>query len=153
LATDSSRVVDSVLDVAKSRQLEASTLIMVLQPTSPFRTEHHIRDAAGLLHGQDSSAVVSVVECEHHPLKTVRIENQRIVPTNEHRFLEASRQDLPRIFRPNGALYLAPLTVTIQTGSLVPPHAHSLEMSREDSLDIDSANDLMLAQLLLQRRG
>ena len=152
LATDSSRVVDSVLDAAKSRQLDASTLIMVLQPTSPFRTEHHIREAAGLLHGQDSSAVVSVVECEHHPLKTVRIENQRIVPTNEHRFLEASRQDLPRIFRPNGALYLAPLSVTIQTGSLVPPHAHALEMSREDSLDIDSANDLMLAQLLLHSR-
>jgi CMP-N-acetylneuraminic acid synthetase len=92
------------------------------------------------------------VECEHHPLKTVRIENQRIVPTNEHRFLEASRQDLPRIFRPNGALYLAPLSVTIQTGSLVPPHAHALEMSREASLEIDNEVDLEIAQLVLQQR-
>lgn len=152
LATDSSRVVDSILDIALSRQLEASTLIMVLQPTSPFRAAQHIREAVDLFQNQDSTAVISVVECEHHPLKTVRIENQRIVPTSDHRLLETSRQDLPRLFRPNGALYLAPLAVTTTFGSLVPPDAHPMEMSREDSLEIDTASDLMLARLIVQQR-
>jgi CMP-N-acetylneuraminic acid synthetase len=47
---------------------------------------------------------------------------------------------------------LAPLSVTIQTGSLVPPHAHALEMSREASLEIDNEVDLEIAQLVLQQR-
>lgn len=153
LATDGSRVVDSVLDVAQNRKLPNETLIMVLQPTSPLRTAHHVKAAADLFHNQDSTAVVSVVECEHHPLKTVRIEHHRIVPMSDRHSLEASRQDLPRLFRPNGALYLASLAVTTQTGSLVPPNAHALEMSREDSLDIDSASDLLLAQLVFQQRS
>jgi len=150
LATDSSRVVDSILDIALSRQLDASTLIMVLQPTSPFRTAQHIREAVNLFQNQDSTAVISVVECEHHPLKTVRIENQRIVPTSDHRLLETSRQDLPRIFRPNGAIYLASIATTFGVRSLIPPKAHALEMSREDSIDIDSESDVVLAELRLR---
>lgn len=150
LATDSSRVVDSVLDIAHSRQLEAATLVMVLQPTSPFRTAQHIREAVDLFQNQDSTAVISVVECDHHPLKTVRIDNQRIVPTNDHRFLETSRQDLPKIFRPNGAIYLAPIATTIKVRSLIPLKAHALEMSREDSIDIDCEADVVLAELRLR---
>lgn len=150
LATDSSRVVDSVLDVAHSRQLDAATLVMVLQPTSPFRAAQHIREAVDLFHNQDSTAVISVVECEHHPLKTVRIENQRVVPTSDHRLLETSRQDLPRIFRPNGAIYLASIGTTIRMRSLIPPEAHALEMSREDSIDIDCEADIVLAELRLR---
>jgi len=153
LASDSSRVIDCVLDIAFTRHLDKSTRVMVLQPTSPLRGAHHIVDAVNLLHVPGSDAVVSVVECEHHPFKTVRIENQRIVSSRDHHSLETSRQDLPRMFRPNGAIYLAPLAITIKNGSLVPPNAHALTMSREDSIDIDEQIDVMLAELVLQARS
>jgi CMP-N-acetylneuraminic acid synthetase len=57
------------------------------------------------------------------------------------------------MFRPNGAIYLAPLAITIENGSLVPPNAHALTMSREDSIDIDEQSDVMLAELVLQARS
>jgi CMP-N-acetylneuraminic acid synthetase len=152
LASDSSRVIDCVLDIAFTRHLDESTTMMVLQPTSPFRGAHHIIEAVNLLQVTGSDAVVSVVECEHHPFKTVRVENQRIVPSKDHHSLETSRQELPRLFRPNGAIYLAPLNVTRSQSSLIPARAYALEMSREDSLDIDDEDDLLLAQLRMRRQ-
>lgn len=153
LATDSSRVVDTVLDVAHNWRLDASTLVMVLQPTSPFRGAHHIRQAVDLLRKEDPVAVVSVVECEHHPFKAVRLENQQIFCISNQDYLEASRQDLPRLFRPNGAIYMASLATIERGGTLIPNNAYALEMSLEDSLDIDSQIDLMMAQLLTKLRN
>ncbi len=152
ISHDQSRVVDAVLDVAENCGLSAGTHIMVLQPTSPLREAHHVREAIALLPNESSAAVVSVVECEHHPFKSVEIQDHKFAPTNNFAALEMSRQTLPRRFRPNGAIYFAPLQLTRKSASLVPVGSVAYEMSREASLDIDDQFDLQMAETLLRLR-
>lgn len=152
LATDSSRVVDAVEDASASLSWPSEAVITVMQPTSPLREISDVRKAMELHLQGGGSPVVSVVECEHHPLKVVRVENGRILTGADHSLIEASRQDLPQFFRPNGAIYLCPLSIILQSHSLVPADALASTMSRESSIDIDDNLDLQLATLILQHR-
>lgn len=152
LATDVSRVVDAVLAGADLMQLEDVDVVFVLQPTSPLRRAAHIREAASLQLESGTGGVVSVVECEHHPMKTVMLEHGKLRPVFDASLLETSRQKLPQLFRPNGAIYGAPLMRTRELHTLVCSGDAVMRMSNEDSIDIDSLIDLNLAEHLLQRR-
>ncbi len=152
LAADSSRVVDAIEHAAVSMQIHPDAVVMVLQPTSPLRRLHSVQSAVELHHQNNGAAVVGVVECEHHPYKTVRINDGQIIAFENHQNLEAARQDLPRFFRVNGAMYLCPLHLIIKERTLIPNGTIALPMSREDSLDIDETIDLLFAELILQRQ-
>ena len=151
LASDTSRVVDAVLDAASTMHIDDSCVVVVLQPTSPLRRASHLIDALKL-HRSTAGVVVSVVECEHHPLKSVTVSDGVLSPAFVHEHLEASRQNLPKMFRANGAVYVSALGAIRKNGTLVPSEAVALEMSAEDSIDIDNVTDLEQAEAVLRRR-
>lgn len=154
LATEKSRVIEAVLDAFGHLPIDTESQVCVLQPTSPLRRSEHITEALELFSSVAPPAVVSVVECEHHPQKTLLLKNGRLLALHSHRHLEASRQDLPRAFRPNGAIYLLTVQTARRTQSLIPEDSLPLFMSRDDSADIDSHADLLYAeQSLLARRS
>lgn len=148
LATDTSRVVDSIIHASSVMAFSADTVIVVLQPTSPLRSSSHIITAIRM-HQERKLPVVSVVECEHHPFKTVTIDRGQIRAMFSHHSLEASRQDLPRAFRPNGAIYVALFDSIMTYRSLVPSNALAYEMTYNTSVDVDNYDDLALAERLL----
>ena len=60
------------------------------------------------------------------------------------------RQEFPKVFRPNGALYITQRELLRKTGDLVNPDSCGYyEMSVDDSIDIDGRADLELARILL----
>lgn len=151
LASDTSRVVDAVIDAASTLHIDDIDVVVVLQPTSPLRGVGHIVQALDL-YRSSAHAVVSVVECEHHPLKSVTVSDGVLAPAFAHEYLEASRQDLPKFFRPNGAIYVATLGSVREHRTLVRPGAAALVMTAEDSIDIDVPADLEHADVVLRRR-
>jgi CMP-N-acetylneuraminic acid synthetase len=62
------------------------------------------------------------------------------------------RQDLPSVYRLNGALYITRRNSIINEGRLLGDDVRALVMAREDSIDIDDEVDFLLAELLVQRR-
>jgi CMP-N-acetylneuraminic acid synthetase len=66
--------------------------------------------------------------------------------------LVTRRQDKPRVFARNGPAVLAVAVRTLQAGSLYGEDCRPLLMEPRDSLDIDTSDDLELADLLLSRR-
>jgi CMP-N-acetylneuraminic acid synthetase len=63
------------------------------------------------------------------------------------------RQDKPQLFARNGpAVVVARTRVVLERGTLYGPDTRGYVMSREDSLDIDDAFDLRLAELLIASR-
>lgn len=152
LATDSSRVVDSLEHAATEFGIHPNAVVMVLQPTSPLRDAESIKAAVRLFQENGGVAVVGVVECEHHPSKTVRVENGRIVAEPERSQLEMARQDLPTVFRINGAMYLCPLQTVLREKTLIPTESSALLMSRVESIDIDDSLDLIVSEIIEKRR-
>jgi CMP-N-acetylneuraminic acid synthetase len=129
-------------------------VVVLLQPTSPLRRSEHIDAAVELLDRSGADSVVSVVEVPHqfNPLSVLRLDDERLRP-----FLEgpsvAGRQNKPRVLARNGPAVLATRVATLDRGSLYGDDCRPLLMSAEDSLDVDTAWDLSLAELLLGARN
>jgi CMP-N-acetylneuraminic acid synthetase len=151
-ATASSRVVEAVEHASTVMQLSQDDTVCVLQPTSPLRTSRDVIDAIDLHRRHNQSSVVSVVEAEHHPLKTVTIDTGRIQAPFGRVNLETSRQSLQQVFRVNGAIFISRLESILRHHSLVPEEAIAFVMSSENSVDVDSYGDLAFAEFLLSRR-
>jgi CMP-N-acetylneuraminic acid synthetase len=151
-ATASSRVVEAVEHASTVMQLSQDDTVCVLQPTSPLRSSRDVIDAIDLHRRHNQSSVVSVVEAEHHPLKTVTIDTGRIQAPFGRVNLETSRQSLQQVFRVNGAIFISRLESILRHHSLVPEEAIAFVMSSENSVDVDSYGDLAFAEFLLSRR-
>jgi CMP-N,N'-diacetyllegionaminic acid synthase len=128
-------------------------IVVLLQPTSPMRRGVHIDAAIDWLARTAADSVVSVVEVPHqfNPASVMRLEDGLLKP-----FLDGPtvtrRQDKPRLFARNGPAVLAVRAAVVAAGSLYGERSWPLGMSAEDSLDIDSASDLRLAEYLLAAR-
>ena len=132
----------------------APDAVLTLQPTSPLRTVRHIDEAAALF-GSDPRAdsLVSCIEVPHifHPLSVMR----RTAEGYLEPFLPAPqphrRQDKQTVFARNGAaIYItrtARLAEYVFGGRLMP-----YPMDADSSIDIDTFEDLSVAERLLKAR-
>lgn len=144
-------VIGNVLS-ALAAQGRTFTHLMLLQPTSPLRSADDIRAAIARLDETAGSAVVSVCETEHSPLLANTLpEDGSMSAFLRPEVARANRQELPRYYRLNGAIYLAELDYFRETGSFVGEKTFALIMPLERSVDIDSEIDFALAELLAER--
>ncbi len=151
LATDSApthTAVSHALDALADGAALPDGLVL-LQPTSPLRTACHLTECLGAYRASDAASTVSVTEAEHHPLKSLTIEAGRLQPLFGADHLERPRQDLPRAYRPNGAIYALGITRFLETRAFFVPPVLPFEMPPEAGIDIDGPLDLALAELLL----
>ena len=147
LASDEAQSIDVVLHAldALDEQFDA---VMLLQPTSPFRTHEDINMALTMNH--DGSSVISVVPVDGtHPARMKFIENGFLVdPPFVEEVENMPRQNLRPMYIRNGTIYLTTvgdLKNRIFKGS----KSRALIMPRSRSLNIDSEFDLLVARALM----
>jgi len=154
LATDDARtedVVQHALDAIDERGI-AVRYFALLQPTSPLRDERHIDElVAGALKA-GASCAWSVVSAEHHPFKMLVERDGGLRPVVGVDELGSPRQQLPRAFRQNGAIYWMSCDAFRRHRTFFVPPVHPYEMSREQSVDVDTAADLNACRKLLESR-
>lgn len=127
--------------------------LMCLQPTSPLRLGTDVDDAIKLARKRDALGVVSVTEARVHPFWLKRMDDQgRLDAFCKDTPDVARRQDLPKAWALNGAIFLADREMLLRQGSWYGPRTYALKMPHERSLDVDSLWDLQLVDLLLRNR-
>jgi CMP-N-acetylneuraminic acid synthetase len=125
--------------------------ICKFQPASPLRNEKHLQAAFGIFREKNADFVVSVCECEHSPLwsgvigEDLSLDN--FIPDEAKR---ACRQDLPKYYRLNGAIYMAKTNRFIENRSFIGKNSVAYIMNQNDSVDIDSELDFKLAEMLIE---
>jgi len=127
--------------------------IVVLQPTSPLRTAHHIREAVHLFKTQKPDALVSVVEVPHqyHPNALMRLVQDALVPVVPTSEMILRRQDVLPLYARNGPAILILSANQIRSGSFYSGITAPYVMSQRDSIDIDTTEDLAVAEVSLGR--
>lgn len=129
--------------------------LVLLQPTSPLRTGRHVEEAVALFRSAPASSVVSVVEVPHqfNPVSVMKMSDQgALVPFLGGQAVVTRRQDKPKAYARNGPVVLVCHPDTLRSGELYGASCLPYLMSEEDSLDIDTPQDLLLAeQALLDR--
>ena len=125
--------------------------LMLLQPTSPLRTSEDIINAVNLAVANDADGVVSLCQAKPHPYWSKRVERSGTMADfitqqdpNYH------RQSLPDAYAVNGAIYLAKPKLLLEKDSFYSDRTYAYIMPEERSLDIDTAWDLQLADLIMR---
>lgn len=123
--------------------------IILLQPTSPFRTGVHVREALALYH-QDLDMVVSVKQTKANPYYTLFEEDEAgyIVPSKPAQF--KCRQDCPAVYELNGAIYIINVQ-SLKNGPISQfTRIRKYSMPEGDSIDIDTPLDWEVAEAIMR---
>ena len=118
------------------------TFILYLQPTSPLRTEEHIKQAIRMLYLSEVRSVISLTKLNKPIFKCFSIDQNGLVASLfDEKLTNASRQDLPQVYIPNGAIYAFSVDDFQQKGMIPSNGSSPLIMDKMESLDIDSEED------------
>lgn len=152
LAQDESTTVEVVLYHLKEFEKKGIIFdyVVLLQPTSPLRTNYHIDQAcAQLIDNNDAESIVSVCEASHHPLWANTIPKNLSMSSFINKEIKNLRsQDLPVYYQLNGAIYICSVEILLQEKTFFPENnCYAYIMQKEVSIDVDTKEDFDLLQI------
>lgn len=155
IATDeasATAVVEHFIDWLPQEMTRHDPFVVYLQPTSPFRTAVHIDSALKKMTELHKATLVSVKELFPSPYKAFKIDDQgQMQSLFDERLSNCRRQDLPVTYIPNGAIYVFRISDFLERGGFPSNGSVPFVMSESDSVDIDTEEDLILAEKLLEK--
>lgn len=152
ISGSSSSTIDTIKHVLKyfSKNYEPD-IIVILQPTSPFRTPIMIDTAITLLQKSKATSVVSVSKGKIHPYQSFFYAKNFLKPFKaNHEKKYYQRQQLPDLFYENGTIYVFWSKTLQKYDSIYGPKIKPL-IAKEDEfhIDIDNKFDLFISEMIL----
>lgn len=144
LATDEASTVEVILHAMNTLK-ENYDYIVLLQPTSPLRKVKDIDRCINLCYSQNAPACASVTEADKSPYWMFQLgENKTLQPILDSTGLKSRRQDLPKIFVLNGAVYVAEWSWFLENKTFLTKDTLAYVMDKKRSLDIDTEIDFKI---------
>jgi CMP-N-acetylneuraminic acid synthetase len=153
LARDPASVVDVALhslDALEGLGDRFRTLVILL-PTCPFRSPEDVRAAARLFAERDGRFLMSVGPYPHTPFAALALGDDGLLTPHFPEWSGRKSQEMPRAWRPNGALHILDVDAFRAARSYYAQPLIGYAMPAERSVDIDTAEDLALAEFMLAR--
>ena len=151
LAIDTASSVDVALHALDWYEAEKGAVdgLLLLQPTSPFRTQATVQRGIELFSQNDYQPVLGISPTHAHPMWAHKMEGDYLVPfMGEHGFRTRS-QDLPSAYVVNGSFYLITPAVLRACRSFVGAKTIPLLIeSPQEAVDIDTAWDWEIAEFI-----
>lgn len=149
-ASDKSSTIDTVIYEIKKRDVinRGFSHVMVLQPTSPFRTSNDIDNAAKLLIEKSAKSIISVSE-SNHPAEWINTIDASLSMNVFYESLnfQKNSQSYSKSYNLNGAIYLIDIEALVSLNSFIlKDKTFAYIMQKERSLDIDDEFDWKLAE-------
>lgn len=149
LAHDTASSVDVVYHALEAVGAGFDWLVL-LQPTSPFRSARDIERGLLQLQRSGGNSLIAVAEPEKSPyLMFHRRDDSSLQSVAGIRLADLRHtrtQDLPESYEINGALYVVRIPWFLQSGTLFDDDTLSLVMPRARSANIDTALDFAVAE-------
>jgi len=149
LAQDNSPIELAILHALADLNLDPTPtdVLTVIQPTSPLRDKQLLATSiSNFIKNGSHGSVFGVVEVEHHPAKMLVINGEFVVPLTKVEDLSAPRQQLDKVVRQSGSIYITNLQQFLSLGTLFVNPVGWVAVSSAEAIDIDTAQDLALAQ-------
>ena len=142
------QVIKHVLDFFKKKNYFPD-IVVLLQPTSPFRTTKIIDDSIEELIKSKATCVVSVAPMKQHPYVSFWIKNGMLKPFKKDFDSHGIRQKRPIMYYPTGSVYTFKTKNLSQYNSIYGPKIKPI-VEDEFSLDIDTKLDFFMCEMILK---
>lgn len=126
--------------------------VVLLQPTSPLREVRYIDDAIKKILETNAETVVTLTESEIHPYWMRKLDGDRVYPFIDTGEKSLRRQDLPEIYRLNGAVVVSKTETILSGKDWQKQDIRGIIMEAVDSIDIDTPLDFYIAEKLMELR-
>ena len=149
LAQDNSPIESAILHALAELNLDPTStdVLTLIQPTSPLRDKQLLATSiSNFIKNGSQGSLFGVVEVEHHPAKMLVVNGEFVVPFTKVEDLSAPRQQLDRVVRQSGSIYITNLQQFLSLGTLFINPVGWVAVSGAEAIDIDTAQDLALAQ-------
>jgi len=156
LSQDNSPTMECVLHMLnylEKTEGYVSDYVLLLQCTSPLRNHSHIDEAIDKLLNSDYDSIVSVCEAEVNPYWANIFEGDKLKYFIEEGRKITRRQELPNVYRMNGAIYLIKTEVLKKQKTFEPEEVMGYIMDSYSSVDIDTEMDFKIAEAIIKECG
>ncbi len=130
-------------------------LVVLLQPTSPLTLVSDINQAIEKIVKTKTNSCVSLCEISERPewmFVFEKINGNKIKPFLEKPGKKINRQELPKIFRLNGALYVTKKDVLMKKNIITDrTNSSAIIMPAERSVDIDRPVDFCIIEAIMEQ--
>ena len=149
LSTDTTSMSAVIHDVIIKHNLNNKTIVL-LQVTSPLRSDKDVLSCLDLFMTGKFSMVMSVVQARNDILKYGTLSQDQTFSNVVHNsFCFLNRQDLPRTYKPNGAIYVFNSDSFLKTNNFPFDQICVIEMPEDRSSDIDTLDDFVHAERIM----
>ena len=153
LSTDYAPTLDVILHAVSYFESHGKEFhaVMVLQPTTPFRTSEVIDQALEIFFNSGSNSIVSIVDVgPNHPHRMYTLdEKKHMSPIISSDDPMLARQKLPKFYIRSGDIYLISVEELKRTRTLIGEAPLGLILDADKTVNIDTEMDLALAETVL----
>lgn len=148
LATDDAATAPVVVHAIETleKRGEEYDLVVLLQPTSPLRTANHVDEAVEQYQSSNADSLLSVHQDHTYRWRRTEDGAERIDEVSGRK----RRQDMDPEYVENGAIYVAPTDQFLEEQRFSLGQTALYEMTESASVDVDTPDDLRLAECLLE---
>jgi CMP-N,N'-diacetyllegionaminic acid synthase len=155
LATDTASSIDVIEHALAQRKRDGWTfdVLLLLQPTSPFRSTHHVEQVLHMCIDAAGAPVVAFAPARTHPAWCFTIDEGGLArPIIAGDGTSRRSQDLPPAFEISGSLYaIGTQEFEASRGFFTPKTRALVIQERHLAIDIDDEFDWMVAEAVAMR--
>jgi len=152
LAQDDTPGIEPVIHAINTLE-EKYDFVVLLQPTSPLRTAEDIDGCIQHCIMTESPACVSLTETRQSPYWMYQLDaDMKLKSFIQNGETIYRRQDLPKVYALNGAVYVAKTGFILENSSFLTEATVGYIMSAEHSVDIDTELDFAYCEWLINRK-
>ncbi|MBI5597122.1 MAG: acylneuraminate cytidylyltransferase family protein [Elusimicrobia bacterium] len=155
LATDEASIIAVMQHAVRwfeGEEKRRPDIAVLLQPTSPFRTAEDIDGCLRLMEETGADSVETVLQDPVNPFDRFYLKDGLLVPWSKDTFRYPRRQDAPPVYLETGDVYAMRYPVLMEEGKVAGPRNAGFIIPEDRWVDIDTADDFLYAQWLVERR-
>jgi CMP-N,N'-diacetyllegionaminic acid synthase len=156
LASDNALAIPTIQHAVNEMELsykKTFDYVVMLQPTTPFRTAGDLTEALTQLIKADADGMISVIHVDNwHPMKMKKIIEGLLVDYEKPPVENPPRQTLPPVYMVNGAIYATKRDVFMNFDTFQGERCLGYEMPAERSVNIDAEIDFVIADFFLRKK-
>ena len=145
-------VLRHAVNYLEKKEKKKIDIVVLLQPTTPFRTAKHIDEVIRLLLKKKLDASMSIKKPDYPPHWMMKIKDNYLMNILKNGSSYFTRQSTPEVFQPSGMVYVLKRDLLFKIKTMLPnKKTGGVIVDQERGVNIDTLKDYYMAKILYKK--